>query len=396
LLGKFERARQRYMRALGWYGDARRELMRSVGEGKADAAADGSKDVAGEAGGAGGVGVGGGGGKGGVGVESESAAARAYGVVWSEVNLQFAHTYLRVGMLMAAAERLGLPTVPAGNRKENADSSSWFGGGRVENERGDGDGVREEGGGEAGEGSEGNEWEWEVRGYVSAKDALSKALILYESLGASRQQETAFAHFHLAGYHRDCALRAAAGDAAAAGRAAGGVADWQQQQKRLAALAEVHWHKAVCFYRADAHPDMFVTICMERAALVFLGGQKQQWQSHLAVLRHLMAAQAALSPPPGPTSPPVPNSKTMKDSKQAQTKALYSHTPERLCLLVQSHLKALLGLALASAGSSVGGRKVGDGTSAAGSGVGRGGEESVGVLREAYRCSLKLDKTALD
>ncbi|CAI5471654.1 unnamed protein product [Closterium sp. Yama58-4] len=356
LLSKFERARQRYMRALGWYGDARRELMRSVGKGKADGAADGSKDVVGRAGGAGGV-EGAGGVKGGVGDGSEAAAARAYGMIWNEVNLQFAHTYLRVGMLMAAAERLGLPTAATGNRRENADS------------------------------------------YVSAKDALSKALILYESLGPSRQQEAAFAHFHLADYHRDCALRAASADAAAAGAAAGGVADWQQQKKRLAALAEVHWHKAACFYRADAHPDMFVTICMERAALVFgLGGQKQQWQSHLAALRHLMAAQDALSPPPGPTSPPVPDSKTMKYSKQAQTKAspLYSHTSERLCLLVQSHLKALLGLALASAGSSVGGKKAGDGTSAAGSGVGRGGEESVGVLREAYRCSLKLDKTALD
>ncbi|CAI5946968.1 unnamed protein product, partial [Closterium sp. NIES-64] len=213
------------------------------------------------------------------------------------------------------------------------------------------------------------------------------------------QQEAAFAHFHLAGYHRDCALRAAAA-AAAGGSAAGGVADWQQQQKRLAALAEVHWHKAVCFYRAEAHPDMFVTICMERAGLASgLGGQKQQqWQSHLAALRHLMAVQAALSPPPGPSPSPVPDSKTTEHSKQAHDKAspLYSHTAERLCHLVQSHLKALLGLALASSGSSLGGRKAGEGTSAAGLGVGRGGEELVGVLREAYRCSLKLDKCALN
>eukprot|EP00897_Mesotaenium_endlicherianum_P009485 jgi/Mesen1/8565/ME000493S07919 len=115
-------------------------------------------------------------------------------------------------------------------------------------------------------------------GHLSAQEAITKALALYESLGLARSQEAVFAHVQLAGHHRDRALQAAD-----SWRSEGALYDLQktrrrqhqhqhrhqqlQQRKYYALLAELHWLRTASFYSAHSHPDICVAILTERAAL---------------------------------------------------------------------------------------------------------------------------------
>ncbi|PWZ30043.1 Erythroid differentiation-related factor 1 [Zea mays] len=88
-------------------------------------------------------------------------------VLYHEVYTQYAHTYLRLGMLLA---------------RESFLTDSYEGG--LVNESSNRTAVE-----------------------ISASDAFREALSTYESLGEHRKQEAAFGHFQLACYQRDLCLR---------------------------------------------------------------------------------------------------------------------------------------------------------------------------------------------
>lgn len=94
------------------------------------------------------------------------------GAMWNEVHTQFGHTYLRLGMLMAAQEVRGSQvgtSVPL-----------------TQKEQGKGKGRTQ----------------IDLRGL----EALIMALVLYESLEPSRSQEAAYAHLQLTCLTRDKSL----------------------------------------------------------------------------------------------------------------------------------------------------------------------------------------------
>ncbi|GLJ16307.1 hypothetical protein SUGI_0275050 [Cryptomeria japonica] len=160
--------------------------------------------------------------------------------LWHEVNTQYAHTYLRLGMLLAREDiSANLP----GNMNWNkppAESTVLT-----------------------------NEKTWrspQKKHEIAANDAIREALVLYESMGTLRVQEAAFAHFQLASYQRDCCLKALNLDCKEPASEKCESANFQQA-KRYASLAERHWQKAKDYYCAETHPDMFLQILMERSEL---------------------------------------------------------------------------------------------------------------------------------
>lgn len=100
---------------------------------------------------------------------------------------------------------------------------------------------------------------------ISAKEAISKALVLYESLGSLRAQEAAYAQFQLACQQRDSCLFALALQAEELNTEKRDTR--LHGAKRLASMADRYWQKALEYYRAASHPDMFLQILMERSAM---------------------------------------------------------------------------------------------------------------------------------
>lgn len=152
--------------------------------------------------------------------------------LWNEVHTQLAHTYLKLGMLLAREEKFTNAHKKAKEEQRAIDNG--------------GDEIV--GGKQSG---------------VSAKEAISKALVLYESLGSLRAQEAAYSQFQLACHQRDCLLAMAmkADDFIFEKGAS------IQRAKRFASMAELYWLKSMEFYRAETHPDMFLQILMERSAM---------------------------------------------------------------------------------------------------------------------------------
>ncbi|XP_047341458.1 uncharacterized protein LOC124945125 [Impatiens glandulifera] len=141
----------------------------------------------------------------------------------SEVITQLAHTYLRLGMLLA---------------REDTKAEVYDNFGHTKNT-----GKKE----------------------VSANDVIREALSLYESMGELRKQEAAYGYMQLAGYHRDCCLKFLGCEKKkTVSKSENGI---MQKVKQYASLAERNWQKSIDFYRADTHPMMHLTILVERAAL---------------------------------------------------------------------------------------------------------------------------------
>lgn len=151
--------------------------------------------------------------------------------LWNEVHTQLAHTYLKLGMLLARKEKF---TRAHQKLKEQRASAL---------------------GADLGQ---------EKKSGLLAKEAISKALVLYESLGSLRAQEAAYAQFQLACQQRDCCLASLAGQSES---------DFEkgdsrlQGAKRFASMADRYWQKALEYYHAETHPDMFLQILMERSAM---------------------------------------------------------------------------------------------------------------------------------
>lgn len=157
--------------------------------------------------------------------------------VKNEVNTQFAHTYLKLGMLLARENTVA-------EVYENGvleDCSSYTP----------------------------SQTQIEHRKHeISANDAIREALAVYESLGEVRRQEAAYAHFQLACYQRDCILRFMESDQrkSTLNKVESSVV---QKVKQYAALAERNWQKSIDFYGPKTHPVMFLTILIDRSTLSF-------------------------------------------------------------------------------------------------------------------------------
>ncbi|XP_068660988.1 uncharacterized protein [Aristolochia californica] len=155
--------------------------------------------------------------------------------LWNEVNTQYAHTYLRLGMLLAREDTSSSEVSESGNLLDIpifADERS----------------------------------KKEVGHEISANDAIREALGIYESIGDLRKQEAAYAYFQLACYHRDCCLKFLKLDEKHINLSRG-EGSLSQKVKRYASLAERNWQKSMDFYGPRTHPTMHLTILMERSAL---------------------------------------------------------------------------------------------------------------------------------
>lgn len=154
-----------------------------------------------------------------------------------EVYTQFAHTYLRLGMLLAREHVTAevyesgaceVTSLPCDKRAKK-----------------------------------------EMRKHeISANDAIREALSIYELMGDLRKQEAAYAYFQLACYQRDCCLKFLESDHKKSNLPKG-ENDNVQRIKQYASLAERNWQKAMEFYGPRSHPTMYLTILMDRSALLF-------------------------------------------------------------------------------------------------------------------------------
>ncbi|XP_058091225.1 uncharacterized protein LOC131237465 [Magnolia sinica] len=156
--------------------------------------------------------------------------------LWNEVKTQFAHTYLKLGMLLAREDI----------------SAEVFENRNLE---------------ELPIGPTGDRFKKELRKHeISANDAIREALCIYESLGELRKQESAYAYFQLACYHRDCCLKFLDLDDKKI-KSSRCESSLLQKVKWYASLAERNWQRSIDFYGPKTHPIMYLTILMERSAL---------------------------------------------------------------------------------------------------------------------------------
>ncbi|KAL6269596.1 hypothetical protein ACE6H2_026507 [Prunus campanulata] len=169
----------------------------------------------------------------------EEAAGSELNNLRTEVYTQFAHTYLRLGMLLAR-EDISVEVYEAGVLGDvHVDSTSPSG--RK---------SRKE----------------SCKHEISANAAIREALSVYESLGELRKQEAAYAYFQLACYQRDCCLKFLEPDHKKSSLSKG-ENTILQRVKQYAALAERNLQKAMDFYGPKTHPTMYLTILIERSAL---------------------------------------------------------------------------------------------------------------------------------
>ena len=158
----------------------------------------------------------------------------------TEVYTQFAHTYLRLGMLLAKKDNTA-EVYRSGSMDDEHLSFSSPSGRRTRKE------VQKH--------------------EISANDAIREALSMYESLGELRKQEAAYAYFQLACYQRDCCLKfLESGNKKS--NFSKGESNTLIRVKQYASLAERNWQKAMDFYGPKTHPTMYLTIVMERSALL--------------------------------------------------------------------------------------------------------------------------------
>ncbi|KAL1362826.1 hypothetical protein HN51_011040 [Arachis hypogaea] len=155
-----------------------------------------------------------------------------------EVHTQYAHTYLRLGMLLA---------------RENS-TAELYENGSLEDTC-----VRHT--------NSHDRRRKELRKHeISANEAIREALSVYESLGELRKQEAAYAYFQLGCYQRDCCLKFMnAGNKKSLSTKGENSTD--HRVKQYSSLADRNWQKAMDFYGPKTHPNMYITILMERSSL---------------------------------------------------------------------------------------------------------------------------------
>ncbi|XVE60779.1 hypothetical protein DITRI_Ditri05aG0154700 [Diplodiscus trichospermus] len=176
-----------------------------------------------------------------------------------DVYTQFAHTYLRLGMLLA---------------REDMTAE-----------------VYETGALEAKFIPHDRRTKKELRKHeITANEAIREALSVYEFLGESRKQEAAYTYFQLASYQRDCCLKFLAPDHKKSGLPKGENVI-HQRVKQYASLADRNWQKAIDYYGSQTHPSMYLTILIERSALSLSLSSYLHTNMMLDALSHLLEAR---------------------------------------------------------------------------------------------------------
>ena len=153
-----------------------------------------------------------------------------YLVLHNEVYTQYAHTHLRLGMLLTRE------ATSDGIDSRHFDEFSSKG---TNKER--------------------------RKHEMSASEAFWEALSTYESLGNLRKQEAAYAHYQLACYHRDTCLKFLDYDKKQIKLS--NYETSRQKAKWYASLADKHWQKSIDFYGPKTHTVMYLNILMEQSAL---------------------------------------------------------------------------------------------------------------------------------
>lgn len=158
----------------------------------------------------------------------------------NEAYTQFAHTYLRLGMLLG---------------REDTVANIYINGSLEDKPKGS-QGLCDK-----------RTKKGHKKSEISANDAIREALSIYESLGELRKQEAAYAYFQLACYQRDYCLKFSnlSRSSSNQSKSENGML---QRVKQYLSLAERNWQKAGEFYSANTHPIMYMTILIERAALL--------------------------------------------------------------------------------------------------------------------------------
>ncbi|KAL2326698.1 hypothetical protein Fmac_025756 [Flemingia macrophylla] len=156
----------------------------------------------------------------------------------NEAHTQFAHTYLRLGMLLA---RENCTAVYENGLLADTRASQT----KLHDRKARKDLRKHE---------------------ISANEAIREAISVYESLGELRKQEAAYAYFQLACYQRDCCLKFMISSNKKSIMPKGENST-VQRVKQYASLAERNWQKALDFYGPKTHPNMYLAILMERSDL---------------------------------------------------------------------------------------------------------------------------------
>ena len=153
-----------------------------------------------------------------------------YLTLHNEVYTQFAHTHLRLGMLLAREAT-----------SDGIDSGHFdeFSSKGTNKER--------------------------RKHELSASEAFRVALSTYEALGNLRKQEAAYAHYQLACYHRNTCLKFLDFDKKQVKFS--NYETSRQKAKWYASLADKHWQKSIDFYGPKTHSVMYLNILMEQSVL---------------------------------------------------------------------------------------------------------------------------------
>ncbi|KAF5200707.1 Erythroid differentiation-related factor [Thalictrum thalictroides] len=167
-------------------------------------------------------------------VDKDAGSGTVIGRLRNEVYTQLAHTYLKLGMLLAKED--GSAEV-----YENGAEDPLIGYINPCNRR--------------------SKKELRKRD-ISANDAIREALSIYESLGELRKQEAAYAYFQLGCYHRDSCLKFI--HQIKTLRKENSIL---QKVKQYASLAERNWQKSMDYYGPTTHPNMHLNILINRSAL---------------------------------------------------------------------------------------------------------------------------------
>ncbi|KAL2651557.1 hypothetical protein R1flu_019685 [Riccia fluitans] len=277
--------------------------------------------------------------------------------LWHELHTQLAHTYLRLGMLLAREDRFVYAC------RERTEARGFSGSEDVKDRKS------------------------AIKDAKSTKDAITKALVLYESLGKFRAQEAAYAQFQLACYHRDSCIRAAKQvDAFGLKKIETSIF---QKVKLHASLAELYWQKSLDFYKPETHADMFLDITMERSALCSMMaeclGQHQMVEQALSFLLEGRKAFKVIE-----RGDRVENSATKGIQPEGPSKVV----SEKLVYHVQKILKSMLSAALMlskSCPSISSVNRNGRNQDACSSGESSSAKASdIVKLKDMYRASLQL------
>ncbi|GAB2224041.1 hypothetical protein Droror1_Dr00004787 [Drosera rotundifolia] len=104
---------------------------------------------------------------------------------------------------------------------------------------------------------------------ISAEDAVSKALSLYDSLGELGKQDAADAYFQLGCHQNDCYWNIIDAEGRSSEDPKKETSSSQDKANEAKQLAEEYWQKTIQFYPADAYPNKYLEILVAWSTLSY-------------------------------------------------------------------------------------------------------------------------------